>query len=225
MERILVVEDHRRLAVSIAEGLRDAGYAADYAFDGDEGMRRIHEEPYNAVVLDLMLPGIDGLTILQSLRAAGNRTPVLCLTARDAVDDKIQGLNCGADDYLVKPFEWPELLARVRALIRRSHGHTHDVIDIADLRIDTKLKAVTRGGQPIPLTSREYDLLQLLAFRHDRVITRTEIWEHLYPGGDSAGSNVVDVYIGYLRYKIDRDQPVKLIRTRRGMGYVLTAET
>jgi len=223
MERVLIVEDHHRLADSIAAGLRDSGYAADVAYDGEEALRQIETASFNLIILDLMLPRKDGLTVLRTLRQAGLRTPVLCLTARDSTADKINGLDSGADDYLVKPFEWPELLARTRALIRRGHGLSSDLIRIADLRINTHHKTVTRSGQPIALTAKEYALLQLLAYRRDRVISRTEIWEHLYSGDGETNSNVVDVYIGYLRNKIDRDFPTKLIHTRRGMGYVLSA--
>ena len=224
MERILIVEDHQRLANSIADGFRDQGYAADIAFDGEVGLHLARTEPYDVILLDLMLPKKDGLSVLQSLRAGGLRTPVLCLTARDEVSDKVRGLDSGADDYLAKPFDWSELLARTRVLIRRGHGHSHGVIEVADLHIDTLQKSVTRAGEPIQLTAREYALLQFLAFRQNRVMSRTEIWEHLYDRNEETGSNVVDVYIGYLRNKIDRGHDLKLIHTRRGMGYVLTAE-
>jgi len=223
MERVLIVEDHHRLADSIAGGLRDSGYAADVAYDGEEALRRLDTDEFDLIILDLMLPRKDGLTVLRTLRQDGRRTPVLCLTARDTTADKIHGLDSGADDYLVKPFEWPELLARTRALVRRGHGLSSDVIEIGDLRIDTRHKSITRSGRLITLTAKEYALLQLLAFRRDRVISRTEIWEHLYSGEGETNSNVVDVYIGYLRNKIDRDFSKKLIHTRRGMGYVLSA--
>ncbi|HEX8323124.1 MAG TPA: response regulator [Tepidisphaeraceae bacterium] len=224
MARILVVEDHRTLANSIADGLREEGYAADLAFDGEEALFLARTETYDTILLDLMLPRKDGFTVLQAVRAAGLRTPVLCLTARDDVSDKVRGLDCGADDYLVKPFDWSELLARTRVLVRRGHGQSHGLIHVADLSIDTLRKSVTRAGRAIQLTAKEYALLQFMAFRQNRVLSRTEIWEHMYDRNEENNSNVVDVYIGYLRNKIDRDHPVKLIHTRRGMGYVLTAE-
>lgn len=224
MERILVVEDHPRLASAIAEGLRDAGYSADVSSDGLDATHRMKAESYDLILLDLMIPKKDGWSVLKSLRADGLRTPVLCLTARDDLSDKVRGLDLGADDYLPKPFDWSELLARTRVLIRRGHGHAHGLLQIGDLSINTIDQTVTRAGKPIDLTAREYALLQLLAYRQNRVLSRTEIWEHLYASDGGTNSNVVDVYIGYLRNKIDRDYPTKLIHTRRGMGYVLTAE-
>lgn len=224
MERVLIVEDHERLASSIADGLRDQGYAADIAHDGETATRLAKTESYDVILLDLMIPRKDGFAVLQSLRGAGLKTPVLCLTAKDAVTDKVRGLDCGADDYLVKPFDWSELLARTRVLIRRGHGQSHGVIEIADLKIDTLQRRVERAGKPIQLTAREYELLQFMAFRQNHVLSRSDIWDHLYDRNEENSSNVVDVYIGYLRNKIDRDFEPKLIHTRRGMGYVLTAE-
>ncbi|MDB5327073.1 MAG: two component transcriptional regulator, winged helix family [Phycisphaerales bacterium] len=225
MERVLIVEDHHRLANSIADGLRDQGYAADIAYDGEEGTRLAKTEPYDVILLDLMLPRKDGYAVLKTLRDGGLKTPVLCLTARDALDDKVRGLDGGADDYLVKPFDWAELLARTRVLIRRGHGQSHGAIEIADLKIDTVGKLVERAGQRITLTAREYALLEFMAYRQNRVLSRTDIWDHLYDRNEENGSNVVDVYIGYLRNKIDKDHDVKLIHTRRGMGYVLSDES
>jgi two-component system copper resistance phosphate regulon response regulator CusR len=222
--RLLVVEDHPKLARTLASGLREEGYAVDLTFDGREAARLVREHPYDAVVLDLMLPGLDGLSILRAMRTAGNATPVLCLTARDGLEDRVAGLDGGADDYLVKPFEWDELLARLRAVIRRASRQTTSLISVADLEIDTASKAVRRAGQAVHLSAREFALLELLAMRQGRVLSREEIAAHIYDQHDEAGSNVVDVYIGYLRNKIDRPFATKLIHTRRGHGYVLSAD-
>ena len=222
--RILVAEDHPTLAASIAEGLRDDGYAVDLTMDGDEALHWATSNSYGCIVLDVMLPGKDGFAILKALRQRGSTTPVVFLTARDGVDDRVRGLDMGADDYVVKPFEWAELLARVRAAVRRSHGHTSATISVGDLEIDTAAKTVRRAGKSVELSAREYSLLEYLAHREGQVVSRADIWEQLYGQEDATTSNVVDVYIGYLRQKIDRDHPVKLIHTRRGLGYVLTAE-
>ena len=220
--RVLVAEDHASLARSIANGLREEGYAVDLTFDGDEALRFALENPYDCVVLDIGLPNKNGWTIVETLRQAGNKTPVLFLTAKDAVEDRVRGLNLGADDYLVKPFDWNELVARVRAIIRRGHNQPTQQLKIDDLEIDMASKAVKRAGKSISLSAREYALLEYLALRMGQVVSRSEIWEHLYDQNDETVSNVVDVYIGYLRSKIDRDHEVKLIHTRRGLGYVLT---
>jgi DNA-binding response OmpR family regulator len=222
--RLLIVEDHPKLARTLASGLREEGYAVDLTFDGNEAARLIRDNPYDAVVLDLMLPGMDGLAILRQMRAAGNPAPVLCLTARDALEDRISGLNGGADDYLVKPFEWEELLARLRAVIRRANRQSTSVLTVADLEIDTAARLARRGGQVIHLSAREFALLEFLAMRQGRVVSRDEIAAHLYDRHDETASNVVDVYIGYLRNKIDRPFARKLIHTRRGHGYLLSPD-
>jgi DNA-binding response OmpR family regulator len=222
--RVLVVEDHPSLARSIASGLREEGYAVDLTFDGEEGLALAKSNPYDAIVLDMMLPKVDGWTILSTLRAAGSRVPVLCLTAQDAIDDRVRGLNLGADDYLTKPFAFDELVARVRAAIRRAHDLPSNVLSVGDLEIDTGRKVARRGGRTIELSAREFALLEYLAHRREQVVSRSDIWEHLYDQHDEVSSNVVDVYIGYLRNKIDRDFPVKLIQTRRGQGYMLSAQ-
>ena len=222
--RILVAEDHPSLARSVANGLREENYAVDLTFDGDEALRWATENPYDCLVLDVGLPNKDGWTIVQTLRRRGSAVPVLFLTARDAVEDRVRGLNLGADDYLVKPFVWDELLARVRALIRRTHGRDSSVIAVGDLEIDTAAKTVRRAGKLIDLSAREYSMLEYLAHRQGQVVSRSDIYGHLYDNADETTSNVVDVYIGYLRNKIDRDHEVKLIHTRRGLGYVLAAE-
>jgi DNA-binding response OmpR family regulator len=222
--RVLVAEDHPSLARSIANGLREEGYAVDLTFKGDEALAWGLATPYDCIVLDVMLPGKDGWAIVQQLRRRGVATPVLFLTARDAVEDRVRGLDLGGDDYLVKPFAWDELLARVRSVIRRGHDRKSSVLAVADLEIDTAAKSVKRAGKPIELSAREYALLEYLAHREGQVVSRTDIWEHLYDQNDETTSNVVDVYIGYLRTKIDRDHEPKLIHTRRGLGYLLTAQ-
>jgi DNA-binding response OmpR family regulator len=222
--RILVVEDHPTLRRSLSEGLREERYAVDVAATGSEAGHLINTVSYDCIVLDIMLPGRSGWSLLTEMRAKGNRSPVLCLTARDALEDRVKGLDLGADDYLVKPFEWEELLARVRALLRRSHGVAEAIIRVADLEIDTRAKSVRRAGRAIDLTAREYALLQYLAARVGQVVSRLDIWEHLYDMNDQSTSNVVDVYIGYLRNKVDKPFALKLIHTRRGMGYLLSAE-
>ena len=221
--RLLVAEDHPKLARSIAGGLREEGYSVDLTFDGIEAAHLLSSNQYDCVVLDIMLPGKEGWAVLDELRQGGNRAPVLCLTARDAPEDRVKGLNLGADDYLIKPFDWDELLARVRALIRRTHGQASTLIRIGDLEINTLSKTVKRGGTAIALSAREYALLHYLALRAGQVVSRTDVWEHLYDQEEELSSNVVDVYIGYLRNKIDKPFEVKLIQTRRGHGYMLAA--
>ena len=222
--RLLVVEDHPSLARSIAAGLRDEGYAVDLTFDGEEGQHLAETNPYDAIVLDMMLPKRDGWSILSALRRNNVKTPVICLTAQDGVEDRVRGLDHGADDYLTKPFAFEELVARLRALVRRSHAETSSVIAVGDLEIDLARKVARRGEKSIELSAREFALLQYLAHRHDEVVSRTDIWEHIYDQHDEVSSNVVDVYIGYLRSKIDKDFPTKLIQTRRGQGYMLSAQ-
>jgi DNA-binding response OmpR family regulator len=222
--RVLVVEDHPSLARSIADGLRDEGFAVDLTFDGDEAHALARAHRYDLIVLDIMLPGMDGLTLLGNLRRAKSNVPVLLLTARDAVEDRVKGLDAGADDYLIKPFEWNELLARCRALVRRGHDLRTPELTIGDLRIDTVKKSVARGDKSIKLSAREYALLTYLAHRTGQVVSRSDIWEHLYDSTDEVASNVVDVYIAYLRNKIDKGFDKKLIHTRHGQGYVLSAD-
>lgn len=222
--KLLVAEDHPSLARSLADGLREAGYAVDLAMDGEEASHLAQVNSYDGVLLDLMLPKVDGWAVLKVIRRHRPSTPVLCLTARDAVEDRVRGLDLGADDYLVKPFSWDELLARVRSIVRRGHGQASSTLAVADLELDLAAKAVRRAGRSIPLSAREFSLLEYLAHRHGQVVSRTDIWEHLYDQHDQTMSNVVDVYIGYLRNKIDKGHDVKLIHTRRGLGYVLGAE-
>ena len=222
--RILVAEDHPSLARSIANGLREEGYAVDLTMDGEEALHLGKVNPYDCIVLDLMLPKRDGWSVITQLRRAGKDTPVICLTARDGVDDRVKGLDLGADDYLVKPFAWEELSARVRSLMRRGHQQTSSTLSVGDLEIDTAKKNARRAGKAVELSAREYSLLEYLAHRQNQVVSRTEIWEHIWDEHDEVSSNVVDVYIGYLRNKIDKEHDQKLIHTRRGQGYMLSAE-
>lgn len=217
--RILVIEDYKPLLKALTQGLKESGFAVDATGDGEEGLWYAESNAYDVIVLDLMLPGKDGWQILQSLRNQGKDVPVLILTALGDLEERVKGLDLGADDYLVKPFAFEELLARVRALMRRAYQKKNPVVQIADLTIATTRKEVRRGGRLIELTPREYALLEYLAFRQGEVVTRTEIWEHIYDFHSEASSNVVDVYIGYLRRKIDKDFHPPLIHTRRGLGY------
>jgi DNA-binding response OmpR family regulator len=223
--RLLLVEDYVPLQKSVAKGLREAGFAVDVTGDGEEGLWYALGNDYDAIILDLMLPGLDGLSILKRLRAEGRPTHVLILTARGEVPDRVEGLDLGADDYLVKPFAFEELLARVHALVRREYRRKSPVFEIGDLRIDTTAQRVWRGADELHLTGREYALLEYLAMRAGQTVSRTDIWEHVYDFHSSATSNVVDVYIGYLRRKIDAPGGPSLIRTVRGRGYALGAES
>jgi DNA-binding response OmpR family regulator len=222
--RILVVEDYTPLRRTLQRGLREAGFTVDIAADGEEGLFLAGANTYDAIVLDLMLPKVDGLTVLKRLRESGRQVPVLVLTARDGVDDRIQGLDLGADDYLPKPFAFNELLARVRALVRRAY-HTGDpVMRIGHLAIDTATRRVRVDDEEVTLTAREYALLELLARRNGELVTRGEVFEHCYGFDADTASNVIDVYIGYLRKKIERTGRPKIIHTRRGQGYQLSVE-
>jgi DNA-binding response OmpR family regulator len=219
--RILVVEDYAPVRSAVCQGLAEAGFAVDMAVDGEEGLWYAHSFEYDVVVLDLMLPKVNGLSILTELHKADNKAHVLILTAKDAVADKITGLNLGADDYLIKPFDFGELLARVRALVRRRYQLKNPLLSFQNLEIDTSAKRVRRGGREIDLTAREYALLEYLALRAGEIVSRTEIWEHVYDFHSSATSNVVDVYIGYLRRKLGLGGVDPLIRTYRGQGYAI----
>jgi DNA-binding response OmpR family regulator len=219
--RLLVVEDYAPLRESLAKGLRELGYAVDATGDGTEGMWFIDNHGYDVVILDLMLPGVSGSEILRRLRAAGNNVRVLVLTAKDAVADRVAALDLGADDYLTKPFAFEELAARLRALVRRRYDLADPIIRIADLEIDTRARKVSRAGEVLVLSAREYALLEYLASRSGDVVTRAEIYEHVYDAAGEPWSNVLDVYISHLRRKIDQGHETKLIHTRRGQGYVL----
>jgi len=216
--RVLVVEDYSPIRTAVRDGLAEQGYAVDVASNGEDGLWLAEQNPYDVIVLDVMLPKIDGLEIVKRLRAKGSQVGVLMLTARDTVADRVTGLDHGADDYLVKPFELSELFARVRALVRRGYAAKDPVIRVSDLVIDTVKRSVKRGEAVLAFSPREYALLEYLAIRAGEVVTRTEIWEHVYDFRSDAQSNVVDVYVSYLRKKLG--QPA-LIHTRRGYGYVL----
>lgn len=222
--RILLVEDYLPLQKSLAKGLREADFAVDVTGDGKEGLWYAKSNEYDVIILDIMLPGLDGLSILKQLRDAGNKTHILILTAKDRLEDKVKGLDFGADDYLVKPFAFEELLARLRALTRRSYQQKRTCITIEDIKIDLNKQQVYKNGQLVILTPREYALLEYLAMRAGEIVTRTDIWEHVYDFNSSATSNVVDVYIGYLRKKLETQGKVALIHTIRGRGYMLRAE-
>ena len=219
--RVLTVEDDDPLREALCQGLEEAGFAVDGAADGEEGLWYARSNEYDAIVLDLMLPRIDGLTILSRLRREGSAVPILILTARDTVADRVKGLDFGADDYLVKPFAFAEFLARVRALVRRGYNNRDPVIRVEDLEVDTAGRTVRRGGHSIDLSAREYALLEFLAARAGHVVSRSAIWEHVYDFHSEPESNVVDVYVGHLRKKIEQPGRPKLIHTRRGQGYLL----
>ena len=222
--RVLIVEDYDVIRDGLIEGLKREGFAVDATGDGDEGKWFAETNDYDLILLDLMLPGCDGLEILRSLRAAGKLAPVLLLTARDEVADRVRGLDLGADDYLVKPFAIAELMARVRALIRRRYGARNPLLTIDDLVIDTSARTVQRASQSIALTPREYALLELQAMKTGQVVGRSEIWEHLYDFADDSSSNVVEATVLRLRRKICPEGTRPLLHTRRGFGYVLAAE-
>src|ERR1700722_20175737 len=209
---------------AIKQGLEEEGFAVDVASDGEEGNYKARTANYDVVILDLMLPKIDGLTLLKQWRREGMNAHILVLTAKGSIEEKVHGLDLGADDYLTKPFQWEELLARLRALIRRTHQAKDPVLRILDLEIDTASRTIKRAGQVIHLTPREYALLQFLAYHRGKVVTRSMIWEHLYDEHDENTSNVVDVYIRYLRTKIDKGFHPPLILTRWGEGYMLRGE-
>lgn len=223
--RILVVEDDYRIANFVTKGLRENAYAVDAAADGEAALYQASITRYDAIILDVMLPVKDGFEVCRALRRDGIATPVLMLTARDAIDDKISGLNFGADDYLTKPFEFGELLARLRALLRRSKEMRPPKIVVGDLEIDTVSQTVRRGGREISLTTKEYALLEFLARERGKVIGRAEIAEHVWDENFDAFSNLIDVYIKRLRDKMDVGFAVELIRTRRGAGYILDDES
>jgi len=220
--RVLLVEDSRGLREKIALALKRSGYAVDATGDGAEGLEMAQDHEYDAAILDIMLPSLDGLSILKRLRGEQIETPVMFLTARDGIEDRVTGLRSGADDYLVKPFALEELLARVEALCRRSYRKTSNEVQVADLKIDLAGKRATRSGVPLDLTAREFALLEYLMLREGQVVSRTQIEDHIYDDLVSPMSNVVDSAVCALRRKIAVDSPSKpLIHTRRGQGYVL----
>jgi len=221
--RMLLIEDSPRLQRSLADGLRKAGYAVDVVGDGREGLARVQAGDYDLIVLDLMLPGLDGLSLLKRLRQEGKQTHVLILTAKDTVEDRVRGLQMGADDYLVKPFAFDELLARVQALVRRRHGPKNPRVRVGHLEIDTAARTVTVAGKPVSLAPREYALLEYLVRRRGAVVSRGDIERHIYDEAMEPASNVIDSAICALRRKIDLSGKPSLVQTRRGMGYVLQA--
>ncbi|MBO0910747.1 MAG: response regulator transcription factor [Acidobacteria bacterium] len=220
--RALIVEDEIRLAKNIAQALREnAGYAVDVAPDGQEGWFLADSNAYDVVLLDLMLPKMDGLEVLMKIRRAGQHTPVLVLTARDEKESVVALLNSGADDYLTKPFDLGELLARTKALVRRGKGQSSPVLAVGDLEINSLSRSVRRAGRPVALTAMEYRVLEYLAHRPGAVVSKTELLEHLYDYNWEKFSNVIEVYISALRRKLEEISPRPLIRTLRGQGYVL----
>jgi len=219
--RILVVEDEKKLSAFIKRGLKEAGYAVDTADNGEEGLFLAETNPYDLIILDIMLPVLDGIKVCRQLRQGRVDIPVLMLTARDDVDDKISGLDAGADDYLTKPFSFPEFLARVRALLRRKNAVKITRLKVADLEIDQAARKVSRAGADIELTPTEYGLLEYLMLNNGHVVTRTMLSEHVWNDDFDAFSNVINVYINYLRKKVDHGHDRKLIHSLRGVGYIL----
>jgi DNA-binding response OmpR family regulator len=219
--RLLLVEDSQRLQRSLGLGLRRVGYALDIAGDGVEGLRLAESNAYDVIILDLMLPGLDGLSVLERLREGGGDAHVLILTARETVEDRVRGLQTGADDFLVKPFAFAELLARVQALVRRRYGQKNPRLVVGPLEIDTAARTVSRRGAPLALTPREYALLEYLATRRGQVVSRDEIEEHLYEGRIELNSNAVDSAVCSLRRRLDPPGAPSFIETRRGAGYLL----
>jgi DNA-binding response OmpR family regulator len=219
--RLLLIEDSQRLRSALETGLRKAGYAVDAATDGRDGLWMALENEYDVIVLDLMLPGIDGLAVLRQLREQGKATHVLILSAKDLIEDRVQGLRLGADDYLVKPFSFDELCARLEALVRRSYHAKNPVIRLGPLEINTASRRVTCAGREVKVTPREYSLLEILVLRAGQVLSRRELWERLYEFDREVTSNVVDVLVYSLRKKLDPEDPQRFVKTRRGQGYLI----
>lgn len=222
--KLLIVEDEKRMAGILKKGLEEDAFIVDLVHDGEEGLYMAENYPYDAVLLDIMLPIMDGLTVLSTLRAKGCDVPVLLITAQGEIESRIKGLNVGADDYIVKPFDFYELLARLRTVIRRSKGKSSPRMSIDDLTIDTNSQSVKRGGREIALSATEYTLLEYLAVNSGRVISRTELTEHIYDTEFNRDSNVIDVYISHLRNKLEKGYDRRIIHTMRGAGYMLKGE-
>ncbi len=219
--RILIVEDEKKVAGFIKKGLEEETYAVDVAYDGEEGFHLAAMNEYDMIILDLMLPKMDGLEVLTQLRDKKVSTPILLLTAKDAVEDKVAGLNKGADDYLTKPFAFSELLARIRSLLRRGQVETQTELKVGDLCLDMVSHKVSRNGEEIELTGKEYSLLEYFMRNEGKVLTRTMIAEHVWDYNFDTFTNVIDVYVNHLRKKIDKKYPAKLLHTLRGVGYVM----
>ena len=219
--RILVIEDNHRLSSSLAANLTHEGYSVDTAYDGQEGQDLAELTPYDLIILDILLPNKDGLQVCRDLRRRRIQTPILLLTARDSVDDRVRGLDCGADDYLVKPFAMRELLARLRALLRRQSPYTNGRLEMGDLVVDPVTHTVEREGRPIDLTPKEFALLEFLLYHPNQVVTRELIEQHIWNYAFESESNVIDVYVRRLRRKIDDPFATKLLTTVRGVGYRL----
>lgn len=221
--RIAFAEDDKQLRTAVSRGLREAGYVVDQAATGAQTLALLEEHQYDAIILDVMIPAPDGIAICKSVRAAGSRVPILMLTALDAVDQRIAGLDSGADDYITKPFDFGELLARLRAVVRRHADHAGPLVTVADLTIDTRRHSVKRGGRAIPLTAKEYTLLHYLASNAGRVVNRGELLTHVWNDARGTYSNIIDVYASRLRRKVDDGEAVQLITTVRGAGFMLAA--
>jgi two component transcriptional regulator, winged helix family len=222
--RLLVVEDEKKLNELITKKLEKEYYGVDSCFDGEEAIRYVEGTEYDAIILDIMLPKFDGFEVIKRIRAKKNKVPILLLTARDNIDDKVKGLDYGADDYLVKPFIFEELMARIRVLLRRNSGNADNVVTIANLKVDLDAKTVFRDGVLIKLSGREYSILEYLIRNKGKILPRERIEDHIWNYEYEGGTNVIDVYIRYLRKKIDDSYTPKLIHTIRGLGYVLRVD-
>ncbi|WP_196137257.1 response regulator transcription factor [Aliikangiella sp. G2MR2-5] len=222
--KVLIVEDEQRLRENLVSSFKSAGFATESAESGEDGLYIASEYPLDIVVVDIGLPGMSGLELISRLREDGNSLPVIVLTARDSWQDKVEGLSTGADDYMAKPFQFEELLARCNALLRRSAGYASPTIKFADIELDTMAQSVTKAGKSIELTAYEYKVLEYLFLNPKKVVSKTELTEHIYEQDFDRDSNVLEVFVGRLRKKVDPDQELKLIQTLRGQGYRLNPE-